>query len=56
MNSIATLGPEGSHTWQAARKFRPDAEIKVFPGISDVIRAFDRKETDFVMIPVYNIR
>ncbi len=56
MNSIATLGPEGSHTWQAARKFRPDAEIKVFPSISDVIRAFDGKETDFVMIPVYNTR
>ena len=56
MNSIATLGPEGSHAWQAARKFRPDADIKVFPRISAVIKAFSRKETDFIVIPVYNTR
>lgn len=56
MNSIATLGPEGSHAWQAARGFLPDVDIKVFPRISAVIKAFNRKETDFIMIPVYNTR
>jgi len=56
MQSIATLGPEGSSSWQAARQFDPDAEIKLFPNTPTVIKAFTEKQTDHALIPVYNTR
>ncbi len=56
MKSIATLGPEGSSSWQAARQFDPDAEIVLFPNTSSVIKAFTEKQTDLALIPVYNTR
>ncbi|MEK6198518.1 MAG: prephenate dehydrogenase/arogenate dehydrogenase family protein [Desulfobacterales bacterium] len=56
MKSIATSGPEGSSSWQAARLFDPDAEIKLYPNISSVIKAFTGKEAEFALIPVYNTR
>jgi prephenate dehydratase/prephenate dehydrogenase len=56
MKSIATLGPEGSSSWQAARQFDPDAAIHLFPNTPAVIRAFTEKETDLALIPVYNTR
>ena len=56
MKSIATSGPEGSSSWQAARLFDPDAEIKLYPNTSSVIKAFTGKEADFALIPVYNTR
>jgi chorismate mutase/prephenate dehydratase len=56
MKSIATLGPEGSSSWQAARKFDADAEIKLFPNTPSVIKAFLEKQADLAIIPVYNTR
>ncbi len=56
MKSIATLGPEGSSSWQAARQFDSDAAIHLFPNTPAVIRAFTEKETDLALIPVYNTR
>ncbi len=56
MISIATLGPEGSSSWQAAREFDPDAAIKLFPNTPAVIKAFREKQTDLALIPVYNTR
>jgi chorismate mutase/prephenate dehydratase len=56
MTSIATLGPEGSSSWQAAKRFDPDAEIKFFPNTPSVIQAFTEKQTDLALIPVYNTR
>jgi prephenate dehydratase/prephenate dehydrogenase len=56
MKSIATLGPEGSSSWQAAKKFAPDAEIKLFPNTPAVIKAFTEKQTELALIPVYNTR
>jgi chorismate mutase/prephenate dehydratase len=56
MKSIATSGPEGSSSWQAARLFDPDAEIELYPNTSSVIKAFTGKEADFALIPVYNTR
>jgi len=56
MKSIATLGPEGSSSWQASRKFDPAAEIRLFPNTPSVINAFLEKQTDFALIPVYNTR
>jgi len=56
MKSIATLGPEGSSSWQAAKKFMPDAEIKLFPNTPAVIKAFTEKRAKLALIPVYNTR
>jgi len=56
MKSIATLGPEGSSSWQAAKKFDPDAEIMLFPNSPSVIMAFAEKQADLALIPVYNTR
>ena len=44
MKSIATLGPEGSSSWQAAKQFNPDDEIKLYPNTSSVIKAFTEKD------------
>ena len=56
MKSIATLGPEGSSSWQAAGRYAPDADIKLFPNTSSVLKAFTEKQTDLALIPVYNTR
>jgi prephenate dehydratase/prephenate dehydrogenase len=56
MKSIATLGPEGSSSWQAAKKVDPDAEIKIYPNTASVIKGFAEKEAEFALIPVYNTR
>lgn len=56
MKSIATLGPEGSSSWQAARQFASDAEIKLFPNTPAVIKAFTEKQAELALIPVYNTR
>ncbi|MBW2466072.1 MAG: prephenate dehydrogenase/arogenate dehydrogenase family protein [Deltaproteobacteria bacterium] len=56
MKSIATLGPEGSSSWQAAKRFDPEAEIKLYPNTPSVIRAFTEKQTELALIPVYNTR
>jgi prephenate dehydratase/prephenate dehydrogenase len=56
MKSIATLGPEGSSSWQAAKQFDPDAKLMLFPNTPSVIKAFAEKQTDLALIPVYNTR
>ncbi|MFA6464997.1 MAG: prephenate dehydratase domain-containing protein, partial [Desulfurivibrionaceae bacterium] len=56
MVSIATLGPEGSHAWQAARQYNPDATIRIFPNLTAVFKAFAGQETDLALAPVYNTR
>ncbi|OGQ99697.1 MAG: prephenate dehydratase [Deltaproteobacteria bacterium RIFOXYD12_FULL_55_16] len=54
MVSIATIGPEGSHAWQAARQYNPAATIRLFPNLTAVFKAFAAKETDLALAPVYN--
>ena len=56
MRSIATLSPEGSSSWQAAKHFDPEAEIILFPNTPSVIRAFLDKQADLALIPIYNTR
>jgi prephenate dehydratase/prephenate dehydrogenase len=56
MKTIATLGPEGSSSWQAAKQFAPDAEIMLFPNTPAVIKAFSEKQAELALIPVYNTR
>ena len=54
--TIATLGPEGSHDWEAARRYQPNTKLLSFPHISAVIGAFVRNRADLAVIPVYNTR
>ncbi len=56
MTTIATLGQEGSLDWEAARSFRPEAELISFPNTSALIKAFDKGQGDFAVIPAYNTR
>lgn len=56
MVSIATLGPEGSHAWQAARQFDAEADIRLHPRLADVFKAFAQQEAEFAIVPVYNTR
>jgi prephenate dehydratase len=56
MKSIATLGPQGSSSWQAAHKFAPDAEIMLYLNTPAVIKALTEKQTELALIPVYNTR
>ncbi len=56
MATIATIGPEGSHAWQAARQYDPLATIVVCPHMTAVFEAFQRGETDQALVPVYNTR
>jgi len=56
MTIIATLGPENSLDWQAARQFRPEAELISFANTSSLVNAFGQGRADLAVIPVYNTR
>lgn len=56
MLSIATLGPVGSDSHQAASQYDPNASILVYPRIVDVINAFKENQVEKALIPVYNTR
>lgn len=56
MAHIATIGPQGSQSWQAAQRYLPHAEISLFPTVSEVLRVFTQGQADFAIIPIYNTR
>ncbi len=56
MFSIATQGPIGSDSYQAARQYAPDARVLLFNRISDILGAFLGDEADYALVPVYNTR
>lgn len=56
MPSIATLGPVGSDSFLAAKQYMPDAELKCFNSMLELIPAFEAGQTDFALIPFYNTR
>ncbi|MDF1578525.1 MAG: prephenate dehydrogenase/arogenate dehydrogenase family protein [Desulfobulbales bacterium] len=56
MTTIATLGPENSLDWQAARRFKPGADLIAFPSPTSLINAFAQGRADLAVIPVYNTR
>lgn len=56
MITIATLGPDGSDGCQAAREYAPDAALRFYNRILDIINAFVNEETDLAIIPIYNTR
>ncbi len=56
MITVATLEPVNSHAWQAASRYAPDAELKIYPHTSALIDGFVRGESQLAVIPVYNTR
>ena len=56
MITIATLGPENSHAWQAARRYAPKARIITCPHTSALINGFSRGEFELAIVPIYNTR
>lgn len=56
MVSIAAIGPHGSHAWQAAHRYSPEAGISLFPSQSAAVGAFVDGKADLALVPVYNTR
>jgi prephenate dehydratase/prephenate dehydrogenase len=56
MTTVATLGPEHSHAWQAASRYAPDAELKLYHHTGTLIQAFMAGEAELAVLPIYNTR
>jgi prephenate dehydratase/prephenate dehydrogenase len=56
MITIATLGPQGSDGYRAAKQYSPDAQLLLYNRIPDIINAFLKEEADFAFVPIYNTR
>ncbi len=56
MTRIATFGPQGSDSSQAARHYDGEAEILFFNHISDVLACVGDDQADYALLPVYNTR
>ncbi len=56
MTIIATLGPIGCDSWQAASHYLPDAEITLFHRAADILNALTQGRADLALLPVYNTR
>ncbi len=56
MTIIATLGPVGCDSYQAARQYLPEAEMLLFNRAADIFQAFTEGRSDLALVPVYNTR
>lgn len=56
MTTIATLAPENSPSWLAARQYDADAEIILYPHIAALLEAFSTGNAELAIVPVYNTR
>jgi prephenate dehydratase/prephenate dehydrogenase len=56
MKTVSITGPKGSHIWQAAKQFAPDCTTIRFTHVDKAAEAFSKKETDYLILPVYNTR
>ena len=56
MIRIATLGPKGSDSYNAALQYAPEAEIQLHMRISEIVETFKSGAADYAIIPVYNTR
>lgn len=56
MLSIATMGPVGSDSFQAAKQFNPEADLACFNSLHELISAFEAGQNDYAIIPFYNTR
>ncbi|OQX06299.1 MAG: prephenate dehydratase [Desulfobulbaceae bacterium A2] len=54
--TIATIGPAHSHAWQAARRYAPEALLRLYPHLPALLQAFVAGEVERVVLPVYNTR
>lgn len=56
MVTIVTLGPDGSHAWQAARQYNPAASLLLLADPAAVAAAPSRGEADYALLPVSSSR
>ncbi len=56
MITVATLGPEHSHAWQAARAYATGARLKLYSHTRLLVDAFVAGEVQLAILPVYNTR
>ncbi|MEW6426754.1 MAG: prephenate dehydratase domain-containing protein [Thermodesulfobacteriota bacterium] len=56
MTILATLGPLGSHPWQAAQLYDGGAEILLCNRIREVFAALAAGRADRAVVPIYNTR
>ncbi len=56
MLSIATLGPVGSDSYNAAKQYNPEAELVCFNSMYELVTAFQAGKSEYALIPVYNTR
>ncbi|HHD63155.1 MAG TPA: prephenate dehydrogenase/arogenate dehydrogenase family protein [Desulfobulbaceae bacterium] len=56
MLTIATVGPEKSHSWLAASRYAPGADIALYPHTSALIEAFIEGQANLIVVPIYNTR
>lgn len=56
MSTIATLGPVGSDSFNAAQQYNANAEIVAFKRTKSLINYFKDGKADFLIVPVYNTR
>ena len=56
MKKIATLGPEGSDSFQAVKHYSDHLDIMMYNQISEIMESFRTGQSDLALIPVYNTR
>ena len=52
--SIGVLGPEGTFSEKAARKYSPGADLRYFRDFEEVIAAVEGGEVDIGVVPLEN--
>lgn len=53
---IATLGPVGADSVQAAKQYSPQGELLLFNRITEVLEALSSGKAQYALVPVYNTR
>ena len=51
---LAFLGPRGSFSEIAAKKFRPEAELMAYPTFIELFKALESGECDYIAVPIEN--
>ena len=51
---VGYLGPKGSFSHQVAQKAFPEAHLESYPNITEVIKAYERRQVDLSIVPVEN--
>ncbi len=56
MLTVATIGPQDSLAWKAAKKYADDAVLRTHSSSKKVISSFVNHDVDCAILPVYNTR